>query len=330
MLLRKSSYQPAYSLYVRILMLAIGVDVGGTKMKAALVDDAGGIKKSLKRPTNVDEAIDEQLTSLIQDVCSWPPDPSSIIGIGMGIAGIIDTKRGVVRHAANLKLRDSRLQASLEQTLSLPVIIENDARAIASGEWHYGAGQGCDDLVCLVIGTGVGVGVVSGGRILSGELGHIILDLTGPPCTCGAWGCFEALAGGWAITRKAKQVIADYPKAGEAILQRAGGSIEAVDTKIVVEAARNGNPLACRLIDEVIEALIAGAASLVNAFNPARLICGGGIIDGMPELVGRIDQGVPWRALTVACEGLQVLQGKLGNDAGVIGAAALAMHKYAT
>jgi glucokinase len=313
-------------------MLAIGVDVGGTKMRAALVDDAGGIRESLERATNVDEAIDEQLTSLIQAVCSWPPDPSSITGIGVGIAGIIDTKRGVVRHAANLNLRNLPLEASLKRKLGLPVIIENDARAIASGEWHYGAGQGCDDLVCLVIGTGVGIGVVSGGKILSntvGELGHIILDLNGPPCTCGAWGCFEAFAGGWAITRKAKQMIADYPKAGESIVHLAGGSIEAVDTKIVVKAARNGNPLACRLIDEATEALIAGAASLVNAFNPTRVICGGGIIDGTPELVGRIAQGVPWRALTVACEGLQVLQADLGNDAGTIGAAALAMHKYA-
>jgi glucokinase len=203
------------------------------------------------------------------------------------------------------------------------------------GEWLHGAGQGCDDLICLFVGTGVGGGIVSGGHMLSGcsntagELGHIPVDLNGPDCHCGNHGCLEAHAGGWAIARRAREAIARDPEAGARLLQMAGGQPDDVTARIVAQAAHQGDPLAQKLVDEVAEALIAGAVGLVNAFNPCRLILGGGVMEGLPELLDRIDQGLRQRALAAARDPLRVLPAQLHNDAGVVGAAALALRRAA-
>jgi len=173
---------------------------------------------------------------------------------------------------------------------------------------------------------------VSGGRILSGcsnsagELGHITIDLNGPSCRCGNRGCLEALAGGWAIAQRAQGLMAEDPRAGAFLLEVAAGKLEGVTAEMVAQASQERNPLALRIIDEATQALIAGAVSLVHAFNPCRLILGGGVIEGLPELVGRIAQGVREQALKAATEPLQIMMSGLGNDAGVVGAAALAMR----
>jgi glucokinase len=222
----------------------------------------------------------------------------------------------------------------LSRALKLPVAVANDVRAATWGEWLHGAGRGCDDLVCLFVGTGIGGGVVSGGHMMAGssnaagELGHVTVDLHGPPCHCGNTGCLEALASGWAIARRARQAIAADPSAGASLLDRAGGQPDAVTAKIVAQAAHAGDPLARQLIDEVATALIAGSVSFVNAFNPSRLILGGGVIEGLPELVQRVAQGVRQLALAAASTPLHVLPAQLHGDAGVVGAAALAMYSF--
>jgi glucokinase len=152
------------------------------------------------------------------------------------------------------------------------------------------------------------------------------VDLHGPPCHCGNHGCLEALAGGWAIARRAAEAVRADPAAGAALLRLAGGQAEAVDARLVAQAAHDGDPLAKHLVDEVAEALVAGAAGLVNAFNPCRLVLGGGVIEGLPELVQRVEDGVRQRALAAARAPLQVLPARLRGDAGVVGAAALAMR----
>jgi glucokinase len=150
--------------------------------------------------------------------------------------------------------------------------------------------------------------------------------MNGPSCRCGKRGCLEALAGGWAIARRAQELMAEDPRAGAFLLEMAAGEVAAVTAEKVGQAYRKGDPLATRVIDEAVAALIAGGASLVNAFNPCRLILGGGVIEGLPELVGRIGWGVRQQALKAATEPLQILLSGLHKDAGVIGAAALAMR----
>jgi len=314
---------------------AVGVDLGGTKVEVARVDSAGRLHQRLRRPTNVKEgpkAVEREIVNLaneLQKLAGSPP-----IGVGIGLAGQIDPREGVVIFAPNLHWHNVPFQSDLKQALKLPIVITNDVRAVAWGEWLHGAGKGCDDLVCLFVGTGIGGGVVSGGRMLTGcsntagELGHITIDINGPPCTCGQRGCLEALAGGWAIEKVAQEAVALDPPAGALLTKLAGGTPDGITAKTVAEGARKGDLLSLRLFERTTQALIAGCVSIVNAFNPCRLILGGGVIEGLPELVEQIDQGVRRRALSAATKSLQVLPAKLGNNAGVVGAATLALQTF--
>jgi len=314
---------------------AVGVDLGGTKVEVARVDSAGRVHQRLRRPTNVKEgpeAVGKEIVDLARGLQKLAG--SSPIGVGIGLAGQIDPHEGVVIFAPNLYWHNVPFQSNLKQILGLPVVITNDVRAVAWGEWLHGAGEGCDDLVCLFVGTGIGGGVVSGGRMLTGcsntagELGHMTIDLNGPPCTCGQRGCLEALAGGWAIEKIAQEAVALDPPAGALLMKLAGGTPAGITAKTVAEGVRAGDLLSLRLVERVAQTLIAGCVSIVNAFNPCRLILGGGVIEGLPRLVDQIDGGVRRRSLPAATTSLQVLRAKLGNDAGVVGAATLALQTF--
>jgi glucokinase len=320
---------------------AFGVDLGGTKVEVAAVDAGGNILQRLKQPTRAEtgaEAIMAAIAGMVRQLQEQGPQTPPA-GVGVGVAGQVNAATGVVRFAPNLNWREVPLQDRLQTALTLPVVVTNDVRAATWGEWRHGAGQGADDLICLFIGTGIGGGVVSGGRMLAGctntagELGHITTDLNGPDCTCGHRGCLEALAGGWAIARRARQAIRDNPAAGQAFCQAAGlnepVAPEDISAAAVAAAARAYDPLARTLVDEVARALIAGTVSLVNAFNPCRLLLGGGVMTGLPELTGRIEAGIRAAALNAASEGLEVLAARLKGDAGVVGAATLAIQSFA-
>jgi glucokinase len=315
--------------------------LGGTKVEVAVVDAGGNILQRLKQPTHVETGPDRimaAIAKMVQQLQNQGPKTPPA-GVGVGIAGQITAATGVVRFAPNLKWREVPFRDRLQTALTLPVVVTNDVRAATWGEWRHGAGQGAPDLICLFIGTGIGGGVVSGGRMLegctntAGELGHITTDINGPPCTCGHRGCLEALAGGWAIARRARQAILDAPAAGQAFLQAAGlkepVAPEDVNARVVAAAAQAHDPLARLLVDEVARALIAGTVSLVNAFNPCRLILGGGVMQGLPELIGRVEAGIRRAALNTATEGLEVLPARLKGDAGVVGAATLAIQSFA-
>jgi glucokinase len=315
---------------------AIGIDLGGTKVEVAQVDAAGRLRERLRRPTRVKdgpEAVREEIVAAVQNLRDKEASPPA--GVGVGLAGQVDPEHGIVRFAPNLGWHDVPFQTDLANALSLPVVVMNDVRAATWGEWLHGAGQECNDLICLFVGTGIGGGVVSGGQMLSGcnntagEVGHMTIDLHGPPCTCGSRGCFEALAGGWAIAREAREAVSADPSLGASLLKIAGGEQEAITAEIVSMAARAGDPLAKRLIDRVGQALIAGCVSVVNVFNPCRLILGGGVIEGFPEFVERINRGVRLQALSAATQSLTILPAQLKNDSGVVGAAVFAMHLFA-
>ena len=312
---------------------AVGVDLGGTKIIVAQVDTQGILHRKLRLPTNVSRgptAVKSQVVAAVQKLMHEAD--CLPVGVGVGVAGQVDAQSGAVRFAPNLGWSDEPLKEDLKKALKLPVFVTNDVRAATWGEWLHGAGQGWDDLICLFVGTGIGGGVVSGGRVLTGcsntagELGHITIDLNGPACRCGNQGCMEAMAGGWAIARQARELVASDPSTGAFLLKLAGGRPGQITAKVVTEAAKAGDALALRLIDRVAQALSAGVASLVNAFNPCRFILGGGVIEGYPGFVKRVTEGVEPRALPVARAPLRIMRAQLHNNAGVIGAAALAMH----
>src|SRR3990172_6927578 len=313
----------------------VGVDLGATKIEVAQVDQEGHLNQRMVLPTDVrggPAAVISEILAAVKELQERADSPPA--GVGVGVAGQVERDSGVLRFAPNLGWHNVPLQVESSKESGLPVIVTNDVRAATWGEWIHGAGKGCDDLVCLFVGTGIGGGVVSGGQMLSGcsntagELGHTTIDFHGPPCHCGNIGCLEAHAGGWAVARRAQEEIRNDPVAGAYLLKKVNGHHHAVNAKIVSQAAGEHDPLARLLVDEVAQALVAGTVSLVNAFNPCRLILGGGVIEGLPELVDRIALGINRFALKAASESLQVLPAKLHNDAGVIGAASLAMHSF--
>lgn len=310
---------------------AIGVDLGGTKIETARVDPAGRVDRRIRTPTPVAagaagicQAIVDAVKSLVGD------SPSPIAGVGVGVAGQVEAGSGVVRFAPNLRWTGEPFQAELASAIGLPVVVDNDVRVATWGEWLNGAGRGCDDLICMFVGTGIGGGIVSGGRMLvgasnsAGEIGHFPILLNGPLCHCGNAGCLEALAGGWAIGRRVQEAVAADPAGGATMLKLAGGVRESISGKTLADAHRAGDGLALRVMDGVVDALVAGVTGLVNAFNPRRVILGGGVIEGLPELVDRVRAGVMPRALKAATSVLEVVPAMLHNDAGVVGAAAIA------
>lgn len=312
---------------------AIGIDLGGTKIGLGMVDDDGRLLELVRYKTDTGggyKAVTGQMVEGVQRLGA--AHPYKLSGIGIGVAGQVDPVSGAVIFGPNLDWHDVPLREDIEKGCAIPVAVTNDVRAAMWGEWLFGAGRGEKDLLCVFVGTGIGGGIVSGGKPLegcsntAGEIGHMTVDLNGPLCTCGNRGCMEALAGGWALARSARESVAADPARGRKILEMAGGSFDDITAKIVVQASHGGDPLASGLIDAAVAALGAGVATLVNSINPCVIILGGGIVEGMPELVSRVESEVRGRALGAATGRLVFRAASLGNEAGIIGAAALAMR----
>jgi glucokinase len=307
------------------------VDLGGTKIQAAVVDAAGETVAAHRTETDVEGGPSKAVADIVRCVHACVPDLASVGAVGIGVAGQVDSAAGIVRSAPNLGWRDFPLGERLEQVLEVPVVVENDVRAIAWGVWQHGAGRGVDDLLVVFVGTGVGGGIVSGGQLLTGdrgvagELGHATLVAGGRLCTCGRRGCMEAYTGGWAIAARARDAIEADPEAGQGILNAAGK--RDVTAVVVSQAAADGDPLATRLLDETARYLGSGIAGLVHALNPLRIVLGGGVIDGNPYLVDIVDEVVREETIQVFSDRLEIRASELGPRAGVIGSASLARRR---
>ncbi len=312
---------------------AIGVDLGGTKMEIGHVDMLGNVHQRVRythanrHPDYIMAQIEETAKQLIADAVS------PALGLGIGVPGQIERATGRVSFAPNLQWRDVPIKKKLEQALNIPVHVTNDVRAAAMGEWVYGAGAGCEDLVCLFIGTGIGGGVVSGGHMLlghsnsAGELGHTTIDWMGKTaCSCGNSGCLEAFASGWAIAKRAREAVQQDPAAGAQLLKSAEGQLASITAEKVVKAFFEGDRLAETIINAALEALVAGCVSLVNTFNPRMLLLGGGVSKGLsPILVSHIEAGIKKKGLSQSAAAVEVVLSKLSGNAGLVGSAALAL-----
>lgn len=305
---------------------AIGVDIGGTKIEIACVH-AGKVQQRLIQPTPASEgysAVEATLVEAIQQLIKQTANKP--VGIGVGMAGQIDATTGVVHFAPNLQWHDVPLQANLSRALGLPVLVTNDVRAATWGEWIHGAGRGCQDLVCLFIGTGIGGGIVSGGHMVTGhnntagEIGHTIVDIDGPACTCGSHGCLEAIAGGWAIARQARDILEKNPKASPLLMTACDNKVDQISAKHVIQAFYKKDQVAQQIMAKVRSALCAGIVNVINTLNPQRIILGGGIINGMPEMIEWINHDVRKQALAAATAKLEIVAAHL-SDAPVVGAA---------
>jgi len=307
----------------------IGIDLGGTKVAAALVDADGRVIASHVFPTNIEKGAD----GVIDDIAACVKDElgaaaRSAQGIGIGVPGQVDAD-GEVDSAINLGWHRVPLRAALEQRLGLPVVVTNDVRAATWGEWVYGAGRGTDDLVTLFVGTGVGGGVVIGGRLLVGctgaaaELGHVTIVTGGRKCHCPNSGCLEAYVAGWAIAELAREAVLRDREAGRPLVALAGG-LERITAATVGDAYHQGAPLAVHLVEQFSQHLAAGIVTLVHAFNPCLIIFGGGVIEGLPELATLAEAPARARVFKASLSRLRFARAALGRQAGVIGAAVMA------
>lgn len=313
--------------------LAIGVDLGGTKMRVAVVDDTGKVHEQTTVPTDVAGGAEEIIASLVSIIRRLQSQIGMrpIEAVGIAIAGQVDGSTGDVKFAPNLFWHDVPLASRLSKELKIPVTVVNDVRAATWGEMCFGSGKGIQDLVCLFIGTGIGSGIVSKGALMTGhnnsagEVGHMVICCGGPQCNCGNYGCWEALAGGRSIGKNTREAIEKDPQKGSKILSYAGGDVEKVIASHLFQAAHAGDPFAVSLVQKIEEALVIGTTNVVHAFNPECIIFGGGIIESSPWLIERIEIGVRSHALKSAVEKLKMVPAQCGGDAGVLGAAAMAL-----
>jgi glucokinase len=311
--------------------LTLGVDLGGTKVNVGLVDADGRLlsfHKSMIHASKEPKMVLADISTGVEACLSKSNQEAKALGIG--VAAQVDRK-GVVRFSPNLGWQNVPLKKKLEKQIGVPVFVTNDVNAATWGEWGYGAGQGVDDLAVLFVGTGVGGGIITGKKLLTGcsnsggELGHITIVYDGRQCHCPNKGCLEAYVGGWAIAERAQEAIKSLSTEGRRLLSLAG-SIKKVTAVTVSQAYREGDLLARLLVEETGRYLAAGVVSIVNAFNPCVLALGGGVIEGIPELIQIVKNDVSAMALEASVKELKIVKAALGVDAGVIGAATLAQE----
>ena len=317
-----------------IAPLAIGVDVGGTKLAAGLVDGDGALLAQQRWPERVHdyEAVLDAIATLVARLREQAASRGAEVGaVGVAVAAFLDAERTRVRHAANLGWHDHGLRADLAARLALPVTLVNDADAAAWGEHAHGAAAALAGVVLITLGTGVGGGVVVDRRIvagahgLGGEIGHLPVVPDGRACPCGGRGCLEQYASGPALRRAAIERAAADPSAARRLLEAAGGEPEAIDGPAVLAAARAGDPVALGAFEDVGRWAGIAAAYVVALLDPDVVLLGGGLADAGELLLA------PAQAAYEQHVGIPALHGgrrlglaSLGPDAGIVGAAALA------
>lgn len=310
---------------------SIGIDLGGTKILIALVDRETGevlhhVKKKTKKdkgPKNIIKKMLEGIDELLEESGKTLDDISSI---GVGAAGQIDRQNGILIAAANLDCYDLNIKGILSEKFNIRVFVGNDVEIAAIGEQKFGAGKGCDDFVCVFVGTGVGSAIIKDGKIITGatgtagEIGHIIVDLNGRQCSCGAHGCLEAYASRSAIERRIegalkkgrKSCILDYLETGKSIT-----------SSMIQKSIEREDELVLQCVTEASEYLSGGIASIINFVNPELVILGGGLIEAVDYFYQKTIKKARAKSLPVPAEKIQFKKAMLGDYSGVIGAAFL-------
>jgi len=313
---------------VSVGQAVIGVDLGGTNLRTALLSADGDILDKRKEPTHAADGWKKVVARLIDNITRQREIAVQrglhVMAVGVGAPGVIRMDKGIVVKSPNfpdwnnLPLRDE-----LEKALRIPVTIENDANAAAIGEQWRGAGRGIDSMILLTLGTGVGGGIILNNNIwqgadgMAGEIGHMTLIPDGRPCGCGNTGCLEMYA-------SARGIVRSYR---EALGMTESSQVSEITSAAIYEAARNGNAVALRVMKDMGRLLGIGIANLINIFNPQMIVLGGGVKDAWDLFIGATHEEIMRRAFQVPAERTRIVPSLLGDDAGMIGAAAGALQK---
>jgi glucokinase len=304
----------------------IGVDLGGTK---ALVGVLAGTEVAWRRrEASTGQSEDELVELLCREIKVAREARPDVAAVGLGIPATIDYERGVAVSAVNLPLADLPIRDLVEADVGLPVFVDNDANVAALAEYTYGAARGMPHMVMLTVGTGIGGGLILNGEVYRGstgagaELGHVVIQADGPPCqgNCPNHGCVESLASGTALGREGKAAAESSPDSALGKVLAEGGT---VDGTAVTEAALAGDETSIAVFELIGSRLGVACASLANIFQPNAIVVGGGVIRAGDLLLDPARREIGERALKPMNE-TPVLAATLGNDAGMIGAAALA------
>ena len=314
--------------------LAIGIDIGGTKVAGGLVDVDGNITHRARRdtphrsksPSVVEDTIVEVVAELMQIVGS-----GTVAAVGIGAAGFVAADRATVVFAPHLSWRHEPLQEALQKRIAMPIFVDNDANAAAWAEWKFGAAQGETHLMMITLGTGIGGGILINGQVqrgrfgIAGEFGHMQVVPGGHRCECGNRGCWEQYASGNALVREARSLVSASSPIASDLLDRVGGRPSNLTGPLITEAARDGDPTSRELLAEIGSWLGVGIANLAAAFDPGMFVVGGGVsaagdllLDSARETFKRRLTGRGYRPEA------RIVAARLGNDAGLIGAADLA------
>jgi glucokinase len=309
----------------------IGVDLGGTKMLVGVLSGTEVVYEQREHSTGQSE--DELVELLVREVEEAREARPGVTAVGLGVPATIDHDRGIAVAAVNLPLTEVPLRELVSERTGLPVVVDNDANVAAYAESRFGAAQGMGDVVMLTVGTGIGGGLVLGGEVYRGstgagaELGHTVIQADGPPCqgSCPNHGCVEALASGTALGREARAAAEAAPDSALGKVLAAG---EEVDGRAATEAALAGDEVAIGVFDLVGGRLGVACATFANIFQPDAIVVGGGVIAAGDLLLEPARRELRRRALT-PMNRTPILEATLGNDAGMIGAAALARDELA-
>ena len=317
----------------------IAVDMGGTKILAAVVNAEGDILGTAKIPTKADKGaavVIDRIASCIQKaVDKSRVARASIQAVGIGAPGPLDPGTGIVLFAPNLGWTDVPLKTELENRVGLPTFVDNDVNVGTLGEHAFGAGKGISTLVGIFVGTGIGGGIIMDGELFhgasqtAGEIGHIIVKAGGPRCGCGTRGCLEALASRTAITRQLQKAI--VKKGKKSILpELTGGDLKLIRSGALAKALRSNDKLTMKVFKKATKYLGVGIASIVNFLNPEMIVLGGGVVEALDDsFLDDIAAVVAAYSLPNTLSGVRIVKAQLGDDAGILGAAALARQRLA-
>ena len=309
--------------------LAIGIDIGGTKIAAGVVDGEGNVlaRSLAQTPSQSPAEVEDAIAAVVEELSRR----HRAAAVGIGAAGFVDITGSDVLFAPHLAWRNEPLRAAVSRRVGLPVRVDNDANAAAWAESKFGAGQGEEHLLCITLGTGIGGGLILGGQIyrgrygLAGEFGHQQVVPGGHPCTCGNRGCWEEYASGNVLAREAQALAAGDREAAREMLSRAQGDITRISGQVVTEAATAGDQAAIGLLADVGHWLGVGMANLAAALDPGMFVIGGGVSDAGDLL---LDPARESFRQTLTGRGFRtearIERARLGAEAGLVGAADLA------
>ena len=315
----------------------IGVDMGGTKILSAVIDAEGNIlgtaKVSTKAGRGAVAVIDRISNCIRQAVEESGVAAESIQAVGIGAPGPLDPATGVVIFAPNLGWRDVPLKAELEARVGFPTFVDNDVNVGTLGEHAFGAGRGIDNIVGIFVGTGIGGGIILQGELFhgasktAGEIGHIIVKAGGPRCGCGTRGCLEAIASRTAMTKQFRKAILKKEK--ESVLSElTGGDLGAIRSGVLAKAVRLNDKLTLKVLKKVTKYLGIGIGSIVNFLNPEMIVLGGGVVEALDDtFLDDIRAATEKYSLPNTLDGVQIVRAELGDNSGILGAAALARQR---